>query len=83
MSTISTADINKKINTLPISLLVEVDKFIDFLNFKEQQFDWANQLTETQLLLVNKGRKDIKENKIYSNQRAKEMINDYKNSKAK
>lgn len=83
MSTISIADINKKINTLPISLLVEVDKFIDFLNFKEQQFDWANQLTETQLLLVNKGRKDIKENKIYSNQRAKEMINDYKNSKAK
>jgi hypothetical protein len=83
MSTISTAEVNKKINTLPIPLLLEVDKFIDFLNFKEQQIDWANKLTDSQILLINKGKKDITENRIYSSQKAKEMINDYKNSKVK
>ena len=83
MSTITATNINEKINSLPDSLLQEVDKFIDFLNFKEQQIDWANHLTENQRLLVNKGISDIKEMRFYSDQNAREMINDYIKSKAK
>lgn len=83
MSTISTADIKEKINSLPESLLQEVDQFIDFLNFKEQQTDWANQLSEDQIKLINKGKKDIQEHRVYSDQAAKEMIKDYIKSKTK
>ncbi len=83
MSAISTADIKEKINSLPDSLLQEVDKFIDFLNFKEQQIDWGNQLTENHTLLISKGKRDIEENKVYSEQTANEMIKDYIKSKSK
>ena len=37
MNTINSFDVNQKINSLPIALLQDVDKYIDFLNFKEQQ----------------------------------------------
>ncbi len=37
MSTITSFDVNQKINALPIALLEDVNKYIDFLNFKNSK----------------------------------------------
>ena len=37
MPTINSFDVNQKINALPIALLEDVNKYIDFLNFKDKQ----------------------------------------------
>ncbi len=37
MRTINSFDVNQKINALPIALLEDVNKYIDFLNFKDKQ----------------------------------------------
>ncbi len=43
MPTINSFDVNQKINALPLSLLKEVDTFIDFLNFKKTKtFEISN-----------------------------------------
>ena len=39
--------------------------------------DWADQLTEEQILLIEKGQEDIKEDKIVSHEEAKERIGNY------
>jgi hypothetical protein len=53
MKTITPLQVNQKINSLPTSLLQEVDKYIDFLNYKYS--DWAEQLSEQQMQLIEKG----------------------------
>ena len=81
MSTITASQINKKIKSLPANLLEELDKYIDFLTFKSQP-DWADQLTEQQISLIEKGKKDIEENKVISHKEAKERIKSYIKNKS-
>jgi hypothetical protein len=80
MNTITPLQINKKINLLPVTLLEEVDKYIDFLNFKYT--DWGQQLSENQIALIEKGKKDIDENRIMSHNEAKERIKNHIKNKS-
>jgi hypothetical protein len=80
MNTITPLQINKKINLLPVTLLQEVDKYIDFLNFKYA--DWGQQLSENQITLIEKGTKDIEENRVISHKEAKEKIKNYIKNKS-
>jgi hypothetical protein len=80
MKTVTPSQVTKKINSLPASLLQEVDKYIDFLNYKYS--DWAEQLSEDQMQLIEKGTKDIEENRIIPHKEAKERIKDYIKNKS-
>lgn len=80
MKTITSLQLNKKISSLPASLLQEVDKYIDFLTYKYS--DWAEQLSEQQIQLVEKGIKDIEENRLIPHKEAKERIKNYIKNKS-
>ncbi|RVT78338.1 DUF2281 domain-containing protein [Flavobacterium sufflavum] len=80
MKTITPLEVTKKINALPASLLQEVDKYIDFLTYKYS--DWAEQLSEEQIQLIEKGVKDIEENRLISHKEAKERIKNYIQNKS-
>jgi hypothetical protein len=80
MKTIDALQLNQKINSLPISLLQDVDKYIDFLNFKYA--DWGEQLTENQISLIEKGTKDIFNNRLVTHKEAKERIKNHIKSKS-
>jgi hypothetical protein len=80
MKTIDALQLNQKINSLPISLLQDVDKYIDFLNFKYA--DWGEQLTENQIYLIEKGTKDIFNNRLVTHKEAKERIKNHIKSKS-
>lgn len=75
MKTITPLQLTKKINSLPASLLQEVDQYIDFQNYKYS--DWAKQLSEDQIRLIEKGTKDIEENRLIPHKEAKERIKEY------
>jgi hypothetical protein len=80
MKTITPLQVNQKINSLPASLLQEVDKYIDFLNYKYS--DWAEQLSKQQMQLIEKGIKDIEENRLIPHKEAKERIKNYIKNKS-
>jgi hypothetical protein len=80
MNTVTTLQVTRKINALPASLLQEVDQYIDFLNYKYS--DWAEQLSEDQIRLIEKGTKDIEENRLIPHKEAKERIKEYKKNKS-
>jgi hypothetical protein len=80
MNPITPLEVNKKINSLPATLLQEVDKYIDFLTYKYS--DWAEQLSEQQIQLIEKGTKDIEENRLIPHKEAKERIKDYIKNKS-
>ena len=82
MSVISVSQINQKIKSLPENLLQEVDKFIDFLTYKSSHSDWPEQLSDEQINLVEKGKKDIEENKVLSHKEAKQKIAAYIKNKS-
>jgi len=75
MNTIDATQINQKINALPKALLPDVDKYIDFLNFKYT--DWGEQLSENQIALIQKGTDDILNNRLVPHNEAKERIKNY------
>ena len=52
MKSITTSEINQKINALPMNLLEEVNNFIDFLTNKSK--DWADDLSVTEKNLSKK-----------------------------
>lgn len=80
MKSITPLELNKKINSLPAPLLQEVDKYIDYLTFKYS--DWAEQLSDDQIQLINKGKKDIEENRLIPHLEAKEKIKNYIKNKS-
>jgi hypothetical protein len=80
MKTITPLQVNQKINSLPASLLQEVDKYIDFLNYKYS--DWAEQLSEQQTQLIEKGIKDIEDNRLIPHEEAKKRIKNYIKNKS-
>jgi hypothetical protein len=82
MDAVTVSQINKKIKSLPVNLLQEVDKFIDFLNYKSSHSDWSEQLSDEQRSLVEKGKKDIEESKVYSHKEAKQRIAAYIKNKS-
>jgi hypothetical protein len=74
MATINASQLNQKIKLLPANLLQEVNDYIEYLTFKSSQKDWANDLTNEQISLIEKGKKDIEENRLVSHKEARERI---------
>ena len=70
-------NLNSKIKTLPEALIKEVDQYIDFLKYKNDQTDWSESVFEDELSLIKKGKKDIEEGRVYSHKEAKQKIADY------
>ena len=77
MNTITASQINQKVNALPEMLLQELDDYIDFLKYKYTQKDWSDNLTEQQVQLIEKGRNDIAQGRVFSHTEAKEKIKNY------
>ena len=82
MNTPIASIINQKIKTLPENLLQEVDNYIDFLKFKSLNSDWSEQLSQSQIALVEKGKKDIEEGRVFPHNDAKQKIKEYIKSKS-
>lgn len=80
MSNITASQVNQKIKSLPVTLLEEVDKYIDFLTFKYT--DWSEQLSENQIKLIEQGKKDSEENRVISHKQAKEIIKNHIKNKS-
>jgi hypothetical protein len=78
MNTTDALKVSQKINALPLPLLQDVDRYIDFLNFKYA--DWGEQLTE--IYLIKKGTDDILNNRIVPHEEAKEKIKNHIKSKS-
>ncbi|MFM2368293.1 MAG: hypothetical protein RL619_593 [Bacteroidota bacterium] len=55
----------------------EADKFIDYLNYKSSHSDWSEQLSDEQMGLIEKGKKDIEDGKVLSHKEAKQRIAAY------
>ncbi len=69
MPTINSFDVNQKINALPIALLEDVNKYIDFLNFtNSNKFEI---FSESHIDLIKKGKKDIDEGRLIPHKEAK------------
>ena len=77
MSSTTISKISQKIKSLPENLLQEVDQYIDFLKYKNDQTDWSESISEDELSLIKKGKKDIEEGRVYSHKEAKQKIADY------
>jgi phosphoserine aminotransferase len=83
MATINASQLNQKIKLLPANLLQEVNDYIEYLTFKSSQKDWANDLTNEQISLIEKGKKDLEENRLVSHKEARERIKNYIQNKSK
>jgi hypothetical protein len=83
MTTINASQLNQKIKLLPSHLLQELNDYIEFLAFKSSQKDWANDLANEQISLIEKGKKDIEENRLVSHKEARERIKNYIQNKSK
>jgi len=59
------------------SLMEQLTELESKLDSKSSQSDWADQLNEPQIALIEKGKKDIEENKVVSHEEAKERIESY------
>ncbi len=79
MSKINAFELSQKISLLPVHLLQEVNDYIEFLTFKSSQKDWADNLTNNQKTLIEKGKNDIEENKVITHKGARKLINKYIN----
>jgi len=77
MSSATVSKISQKIKSLPENLLQEVDQYIDFLKYKNDQSDWSESMSDNDLSLIEKGKKDIEEGRVYSHKVAKQKIADY------
>ena len=77
MNTITASQINQKVNALPEMLLQDLDDYIDFLRYKYAQKDWSDNLTQQQVQLIEKGRNDIAQGRVFSHTEAKEKIKNY------
>lgn len=77
MNTITASQINQKVNELPEKLLQELDDYIDFLKYKYAQKDWSDNLTEQQVQLIEKGRNDIAQGRVFSHNEVKDKIKNY------
>ena len=77
MSSATISKISQKIKSLPENLLQEVDQYIDFLKYKNDQTDWSESMSEDELSQIKKGKKDIEEGRVYSHKEAKQKIADY------
>lgn len=82
MSSINASQLNQKIKLLPPNLLQEVNDYIEFLTFKSSKKDWEEQLSEQQISLIEKGKKDIEQNRVMSHIEAKEKIKNYIKNKS-
>jgi len=77
------AEINKKLNSLPEIALQELRQYLDFLSFKYQDEDWANHLSDEVKKSIQQGMDDIKNGRVIPHSEAREMMQEYLLKKTK
>lgn len=82
MDSVTASKLSKKIKSLPDDLLQEVDKFIDFLNYKSSNADWSETIDASQNELIKKGEDDILNGRVFSHSEAKQKIKEHIKSKS-
>ncbi|MCX8531759.1 hypothetical protein [Chryseobacterium luquanense] len=80
--------IEKNLESLPKEFFGQVNDYIDFLKSKYSETkvvetDWAENLTDSQKQSIEKGINDIKNEKTYSHEEAKQKIKQYLFEKSK
>lgn len=75
MSSINPAMLHQKIDSLPETLLQEVDKYIDFLKVKF--FENGYNAENANILLIKKGKDNIDNNRLISHAEARRRITNY------
>ena len=84
---ISIKEIEKNLKSLPKEVLVQVNDYIEFLKSKysetKVETDWADNLTDSQRQLIERGIDDINNERTYSHEEAKLKIKQYLLEKSK
>ena len=83
---ITIKEIEKSLKSLPKELFGQVNDYIEFLKSKYTEAkteDWAENLTNSQKISIEKGIEDIKNEKTYSHEEAKQKIRQYLSEKSK
>lgn len=81
METVTASKLSQKIKLLPDNLLQEVDKFVDYLNYKSKNADWSETLNDEQNALIKKGSDDILQGKTFTHAEAKQKIKEHMQGK--
>lgn len=84
---ISIKEIEKNLKSLPKEVLGQVNDYIEFLKSKyaetNVETDWADHLTDSQKLSIERGGDDIENGRTYSHDEAKLKIKQYLLEKSK
>lgn len=83
MNTITLNKINDKLKNIPDTLAQDILTFIDYLDFKSANKDWHNELSDSDIALIQQGDNDIKNGKTYSHAQAKSLIAEHLQNKTK
>jgi len=83
---ITIKEIEKSLKSLPKEFLGQVNDYIEFLKSKYTETktgkDWAENLTDSQKISIEKGIDDIKNQKTYSHEEAKQKIRQHLSEKS-
>ena len=78
---VTVSEINKKVSALPLKALEELERYIEFLNYKHG--DWSAELSEEQNLSLQKGLLDINNNRIVPHEQVKKKMREYLEARQK
>lgn len=76
MKTIVHQDLSNKIKNIPDYLLEELSDYIDYLLFKKEK-DWAEDLSEEEKAIIDRGLEDIKMGRTHSHESVMEEMENY------
>lgn len=71
------SNINKRIKSLPKNALVELEEFLNYLDYKHKTDDWANEISDEAKSSIERGQQDIKYGKTIPHAEAREMMAEY------
>ncbi|HNE50737.1 MAG: hypothetical protein U0T31_04075 [Chitinophagales bacterium] len=83
MNVLTLNKINEKLKRIPDTLAQDVLNYLDYLDFKSSNRDWYQELSDSEMALIQQGDDDIKNGKTYSHTQAKSLIAQHIQSKTK
>lgn len=72
------SDLNKRINSLPKKALIELEQFLNYLDYKHNQTDdWADELSDEEIKSIQRGKKDIENGRTIPHAEASEIMSEH------
>lgn len=72
------SNISKRIKSLPKNALVELEQFLNYLDYKHSKSnDWADEISNEARLSIQRGKEDIENGKVLPHAEAREMMTEY------